>query len=124
MKQTTQELKAIRDGAPKTADYVSIMGYVLNESEDWYLWNPIKQKYTDLELSGEEHSWEIQSLADINEIITLREEVEAKDKHISELERKQKDLHNFLFDNANSLKDSHFYYLKSLLTKQASEVSK
>ena len=27
----------------------------------------------------------------------------------------EKNLHNFLFDNASSLKDGHFYYLRRIL---------
>ena len=75
MKQTTEELKQIIAGAPKTADYISIMGYVLNELDDWYLWSPVKQEYVYLVLYDYEDSWEFQSLADIREIIELRERV-------------------------------------------------
>jgi len=81
-KNQLNELKEIRDGAPKTANYISIQGYVLNEDSDWYLWLPKKEEYAYLVLYDHEEPWEFQSLADINklieqadEIVTLREQV-------------------------------------------------
>jgi len=75
MKQTTEELKAIIASAPEGANYISMMGYVLNELDDWYFWSPVKQEYVYLVLYDYEDSWEFQSLDDIREIVGLRERV-------------------------------------------------
>ena len=145
MKQTTEELEAIVEGAPKTANYISMMGYVLNELDDWYFWSPVKQKYVYLVLYDYEDSWDFQSLEDIREIIKLREEVEAKDKRIVELERQNKrhfvgytngcQIHyakdesgSFYPDTDNEciiplyMLDIHLHRLHGTPSKQASEV--
>ena len=56
-----------------------------------------------------------QSLSDLRTMVEQYEENER-------LEELEKGLHNFLFDNANALKDGHFYTLRGLLRKQENYV--
>ena len=98
MKQTTEELKAISEGAPEGATYYLIDQY--NFTEGYFkltkdldvLVNGIsgwERVDFSIELNGK---YEVRYLDDIREIIKLREEVEAKDKRIAELDKRDSEM--------------------------------
>ena len=86
MKQTTEQLKAVRDNAPEGAthsdnerDYFKRTDNTQQSETQWEMWSGHNWYFT--------HGTPDFALADIEEIISLSELLEAKEKRITELER-------------------------------------
>ena len=91
----------ILDNAPEGAEFTSVMGYLWNDNEDWFIYDSTSEEW--LHLFFHEHTysdWNIRSLADIAKIAELEAIIRGRDElinnavssRIAELEKERKTL--------------------------------
>ncbi len=63
----------IIDNAPEGAEFISSMGYLWNDNENWFIYEAATDEWSHLFFHDHEYSdWKIRSLADIKRITDLK----------------------------------------------------